>query len=197
MEKLPSTGSAIGLDMGIKAFAVSSDGVEYANHKYLRKSEKKLKRLQRQLSRKTKGSANRDKARMKVARLHEHVANQRKDMLHKLSTELIRQNDVLCIEDLAPKNMVRNHKLAKSIVDVSWGEFRRQLTYKAKWYGKQLIAVDRFYPSSQICSVCGEKWGGTKDLKVRKWQCQHCGTMLDRDANAAINILNEGLRQLS
>lgn len=196
LPKMSSTGAVIGLDVGIKSFAVSDNGNVYENHKCLRKSEKKMARLQRQLSRKAKGSANRDKARVKVARLHEHVANQRKDMLHKLSTELIRQNDVLCIEDLAPKNMVRNHKLAKSIVDVSWGEFRRQLTYKAEWYGKQVIAVDRFYPSSQTCSVCGEKWGGTKDLKVRKWQCPHCQTMLDRDTNAAINILNEGLRLL-
>ena len=191
------TGSAIGLDVGIKSFAVSDAGTVYENHKYLRRSEKKLARLQRQLSRKTKGSANRDKARVKVARLHEHVVNQRKDMLHKLSTQLVRENDIICIEDLAPKNMVRNHKLAKSIVDVSWGEFRRQLTYKSEWYGKQLVVIDRFYPSSQTCSVCGEKWDGTKDLKIRKWQCPHCGTTLDRDTNAAINILNEGLRLLA
>lgn len=194
---LPSTGAVVGLDVGIKSFAVSDAGTVYKNHKYLRKSEKKLARLQRQLSRKTKGSSNRNKARVKVAKLHEHVANQRKDMLHKLSTELIRENDIICIEDLAPKNMVRNHKLAKSIVDVSWGEFRRQLAYKAEWYGKQLVAIDRFYPSSQTCSVCGEKWDGTKDLKIRKWQCPYCGTTLDRDTNAAINILNEGLRQLA
>lgn len=194
---LPSTGAVVGLDVGIKSFAVSDAGTVYENHKYLRKSEKKLARLQRQLSRKTKGSSNRNKAMVKVAKLHEHVANQRKDMLHKLSTELIRENDIICIEDLAPKNMVRNHKLAKSIVDVSWGEFRRQLAYKAEWYGKQLVAIDRFYPSSQTCSVCGEKWDGTKDLKIRKWQCPHCGTTLDRDTNAAINILNEGLRLLA
>ena len=197
LKPFDKTGSAIGLDVGIKSFAVSDAGTVYENHKYLRKSEKKLARLQRQLSRKTKGSVNRDKARVKVARLHEHVANQRKDMLHKLSAQLVRENDIICIEDLAPKNMVRNHKLAKSIADVSWGEFRRQLTYKSEWYGKQLIVIDRFYPSSQMCSVCGEKWDGTKDLKVRKWQCPHCGTMLDRDTNAAINILNEGLRLLA
>lgn len=197
LPKMPSTGAVIGLDVGIKSFAVSDNGTVYENHKYLHKSEKKLARLQRQLSRKTKGSANRDKARMKVAKLHEHVANQRKDMLHKLSTLLVRENDIICIEDLAPKNMARNHKLAKSIMDASWGEFRRQLTYKAEWYGKQLIAVGRFYPSSQTCSVCNKKWDGTKDLKVRKWQCPHCGTTLDRDINAAINILNEGLRQFA
>ena len=197
LPKLPSTGAVVGLDVGIKSFAVSSDGVEYPNPKYLRQSEKKLARLQRQLSRKTKGSENWNKARIQVARLHEHIANQRRDMQHKLSTEIIRQNDVICIEDLAPKNMVRNHKLAKSISDASWGEFRRQLTYKAEWYGKQLVAVDRFYPSSQTCSECGAQWPSTKDLKVRHWVCPECGAVLDRDTNAAINILHEGMRLLA
>ena len=125
------------------------------------------------------------------------IANQRKDMLHKLSTKLIRENDIICMEDLAVKNMVKNHNLAKSIADASWGEFRRQLTYKAEWYGRKLVVIDRFYPSSQMCSACGTLWSGTKDLAVRKWTCTDCGTVHDRDVNAAKNILAEGLRMLA
>lgn len=196
-DHLPSAGMAVGLDMGIKSFAVSSDGIEYPNHKYLAKSEKKLARLQRQLSRKSKGSKRREKARVQAAKLHEHIANQRKDTLHKLSTDIIRRNDVICIEDLATKNMVKNHRLAKSVSDAGWGEFRRQLAYKAEWHGKQLVVIDRFYPSSQLCSYCGTQWSGTKDLSVRKWYCPHCGTEHDRDVNAARNILSEGLRLLA
>ena len=184
----------VGIDLGLKEFAITSDGIKYANPKYLAKSLKRLKFLQKSLSRKTKGSSNRNKARIKVARMHQKIANQRRDFLQKLSTEIIRFNDLVCLEDLQVKNMVRNHKLAQAISDVSWSEFIRMLRYKAEWYGRKNVRIDRFLPSSQVCHCCGHKISETKDLSVREWTCPQCRAVHDRDVNAAINILNEGLQ---
>ena len=175
--------------MGIKEFAITSDGEKFENPKWLRKSQKRLTKLQRDLSRKQKGSNNRNKARLKVAKLYEKIANQRKDMLHKVSTQLINENQVIVIEDLKVSNMIKNHKLAKSIADVSWSEFRRMLTYKAKWYGREIIIAPSNYASSQICSNCGNKSSQTKDLSCRTYICLVCGMIMDRDINASKNLL--------
>ena len=190
---LTRTNCNIGIDLGIKDFAITSDGDKISNPKYLSKSEKKLAKLQRQLSRKSKGSNNRNKARIKLARAWNSITNQRIDFLQKLSTELIHRYDIICLEDLNVAGMVRNHKLAKSISDCSWSEFVRILQYKADWYGRIISKIDRFYPSSQTCNCCGCLNTETKDLSVREWICTECGAKHDRDINAAKNILKQGL----
>ena len=191
--KLPKKDNKIGIDLGLKEFAICSNGDRFDNPKNLRKSEKRLIKLQRNLSRKQKGSNNRYKARLKVAKLHQRIANQRKDFLHKLSTKIISENQVIVLEDLRVKNMLQNHKLAKAISEVSWAEFRTMLEYKASWNGREIIIAPSNYASSQICSECGYKNSDVRNLALRNWTCPSCGANHDRDINASINLLKLAL----
>ena len=194
IRQFSKTGQSIGIDLGIKYFAITSEGLKIENPKYLQKSLDKLAKLQRELSRKTRGGSNWNKARIKVARMHEKIANQRNDFLQQLSTQLIRDYDTICLEDLQIKDMIRDNKFARYICDVSWSEFIRMLQYKSEWYGKKVAKINKFYASSQLCNCCGYRNKDTKDVNVRIWTCPVCGTTHDRDINAAKNILKEGLR---
>ena len=186
-------GGVIGIDVGIKEFCSDSNGNVVDNPKHLEKSMRKLIREQRRLSRKQKGSNNRNKQRVKVALVHEKITNQRNDFLQKLSTILVSENQTICIEDLNIKGMIRNHRLAQHIASASWSKFFTMLEYKALWYGSTVIKVPTMYPSSQTCSCCGYKNPLVKNLAVRSWECPECHTQHDRDINASINILNKGL----
>lgn len=194
-EPSPSVASAVGIDVGLKSFLVSSDGVSIPAPRYLLKAQKRLARLQRKMSRRQPGSAGREKARKLVARQHEHVANQRKDFLHQTSRWLVNHYGLIGIEDLNVKGMVRNHQLARAITDAGWGELRRQLAYKGAWYGTQVVVIDRFYPSSRTCSICSQVLPELP-LAIRVWDCPHCGAHHDRDVNAAINLKNEAINRV-
>lgn len=192
VQALPAAESKVGIDLGLTHFAILSSGEKIAAPNTFRKNEAKLAKLQRRLAKKVKGSRNRAKARVQVARAHAHIADARRDFLHKLSTRLMRENQVIAVETLAVSNMQKNRKLAKSIADASWAEFLRQLEYKAQWYGRTLVGIDRWYPSSKRCSDCGHTVP-KMPLKVREWTCPECGRIHDRDINAARNVLAAGL----
>ena len=196
-KNVKSTNKVIGIDLGITVFATKSDGETVPNPKYYSKNIKKLKKLQKELSRREKGSKNREKSRIKLSKHHKKIKNSRNNFLHELTTELSRQNDVICIEDLKPKEMLKTNRLAMSISDASYNTFKLLLAYKMSSSKKQLIIVDQYYPSSQICSNCNVQNKQVKDLSIRTWVCPECGIKHNRDHNASKNILREGLKQIA
>ncbi|MEU6239853.1 RNA-guided endonuclease TnpB family protein [Streptomyces sp. NPDC047024] len=188
----PATTAAVGIDAGITSLVTLSTGEKIANPKHERRGRARLARAQRELSRKAKGSNNREKARRKVARAHARIADRRWDFLHKLTTRLVRENQTVVIENLTVRNLLKNHSLARAISDASWTELRSMLEYKCAWYGRDLVVIDRFFPSSRLCGNCGTV-RDTLPLNTREWTCDHCGVVHDRDVNAARNILTAGL----
>jgi putative transposase len=188
---MSQTQGAVGIDLGLLDFAATSNGSKYQSPRPLKRKMAQLKRAQKALSRKQKGSKNRAKARVRVAKIHEKIADIRQDFLHKLSTKLVRENQTIVVEDLNVRGMMANHKLAGAISDSGWSEFTRQLTYKCEWYGRRLVRIDRWFPSSKRCSKCGHI-ADSMPLNVRQWECMACGAKHDRDVNAAINILAAG-----
>jgi putative transposase len=192
VKPLPRTDKAVGIDAGITSLIATSDGEKVVNPKHFKRLRFKLRQAQKALSRKVKGSNNREKARLEVARIHANIADSRTDFLHKLTTRLVRENQTIAVEDLAVKNMMKNHKLAQAIADASWSELVRQLEYKCQWYGRTLVKIDRWFPCSKRCGNCGHVVDKLP-LDVREWDCPECRTHHDRDINAAHNILAAGL----
>jgi putative transposase len=196
VEPHPASATAVGVDAGITSLATLSTGEKIPNPRHERRDRDRLARAQRRLARTQKGSANRDKARLKVARVHARIADRRRDFLHQLTTRLVRDNQAVVIEDLSVRNMIRNHRLARAISDAAWREMRAMLEYKCEWYGRDLVVIGRWYPSSKTCSACG-RLAASLPLGVREWDCAHCGTRHDRDINAAVNIRAAGLAVLA